>query len=221
MRERGGREGGKARKARVHERFATRPGSAMRWDTYDAMQCDLMAEVQRIDSALDSTRLERRPRAGRSGRERGCPLYFSNHSVNQSIINRQPSTDVQPLCTVPGSSSPKPQPQIQSVPARKSMDGTCPARDNVLCRAVLGQTQTDTRKRDGQGAQQVHPREESEGAPHRDKICTSDARSAPGTSDKVGARAGGPTGPMEQGLACRNGVKTVKLVEAAMTKHES
>lgn len=37
----GGRE---KKKARVHERFATRPGSAMRYDTYDAMQCDLMAE---------------------------------------------------------------------------------------------------------------------------------------------------------------------------------
>lgn len=45
-----------------------------------------------------------------------------------------------------------------------------------------------------EGAQQraSPPTGGKRGAPHRDKICTSNARSAPGTSDKVGARAGGP-----------------------------
>lgn len=117
MRERGGRQGEK--KARVHERFATRPGSAMRCDTYDAMQCDLMAEDLE-DQRIDSARLDSGDRPGRDGqgeRERGCPLYFSNQSVNQSIINRQPINRHPaslPTHTVRGSSSPKPQPQLQA-----------------------------------------------------------------------------------------------------------
>lgn len=56
-------------------------------------------------------------------------------------------------------------------------------------------TDRQTRKREWAGrraARASPPTGGKRGAPHRDKICTSNARSAPGTSDKVGARAGGP-----------------------------
>lgn len=73
---------------------------------------------------------------------------------------------------------------------------------------------------DGAQQEQVHPREESEG-PHtvtKFALAMHAARQVPLTRLGHGQ---GAHGPSEQGLACRNGVKTVKLVEAAMTKHES
>lgn len=68
--------------------------------------------------------------------------------------------------------------------------------------------------------EQVHSREESEG-PHtvtKFALAMHAARQVPLTRFGHGQ---GAHGPSEQGLACRNGVKTVKLVEAAMTKHQS
>lgn len=103
---------GVGKKPRVHERFATRPGSAMRCDTYDAMQCDLMAEDQRIDSA----RLDSSDKPGRDGQgEREAARFTSpiSPSISQSSIVK-PSTDVQPLHSTWESSSPKPQPQLQA-----------------------------------------------------------------------------------------------------------
>lgn len=68
-----------------------------------------------------------------------------------------------------------------------------PAHD---MRSMAGMRHRLRHRHGGQeGAQLAHlarPREQSEGAPHRDKICTSNARSPSGTPNRVGARAGGP-----------------------------
>lgn len=126
--------GGKGKKARVHERFATRPGSAMRCDTYDAMQCDLMAEDQRIDSA----RLDSSDRPGRDGQgEKEAARFTSpiSQSISQSsIVNHQPTSSLSAQYV----GAPAPSPSPSSRPSSKSSDGTCPACDTVRCCAVLG-----------------------------------------------------------------------------------
>lgn len=111
VRERSGKEGKKKSQSARTFRDATGQCDAMRYVRCNAMRFDGRGpgELTRLD-------LNSNDRPGRDGQgERGCPLYFSNQSVNQSIINRQSSTDIQPLCTVPRRApAPKPQPQLQS-----------------------------------------------------------------------------------------------------------
>lgn len=97
------------------------------------MQCDLMAEGPRIDSALDSTR---KAAQGGTVREKEAARFTSpiSPSISQSSIVK-PSTDVQPL-SAQYLGAPAPSPSPRSSQSRLEKAWRVHARRVILCYAL-------------------------------------------------------------------------------------